>query len=330
MANKYTVLFTQERWQEVNKTNKKLYEQYIRQCKSDMKSPRTIEQYGSDLRMFQCWNLLYNDNMCVLNFKKRHFDDFKFYMLEERGVSSARVNRLMSAIRTMMSFAEDDDDLYENYIRNVAAKVKSVPIKPVKEITFLDDEQVHKLREYLREHGMYKKMFLLDLLYGSGARINEIHQVDYHLSLFAGYTQKVQCKGQVPYNLLLHDRAKESLQLFLENRVHKEAMYLWESEKKFLDRKVSVDQLRTWVREMSSILSEIEGRKIKFTPHSFRHSVIENMGNGTHYLCKQIGRAFTVEEIAIIAHHKSIEMTKSYMKPKDDSMFLELFGIKIA
>lgn len=330
MARNYEILFTEERWELVEKTNKRLYQQYMRYCKSDRKSPGTIKQYGSDLRMFLCWNLMYNDNMCVLDFKKRHFEDFKFYMIEERNASSARVNRILAPIRMMMSYAEDDDDLYENYTKNPAAKVKGLAVKPVKEIIFLDDEQIHKLREYFRENEMYKYMFLLDLLYDSGARINEIHQVDYHLSLFAGYTQKVICKGQTPYNLLLHDRAKESLQLFLDNRVHKEAAFLWESEKKFLKEKVSVDQLREWVKDMSIVLSELEGRKIDFSPHCFRHSMIENMGNGTHYLCQRLGRAFTIEEIAVIAHHKDVGVTKSYMKPKDDSMFLDLFGIKIA
>lgn len=330
MSRNHEILFTQERWVEIDKTNKGLYNQYMRQCKTDRKAPRTIEQYGSDLRMFLCWNLKYNGNMCVLEFKKRHFEDFKFHMIEERRVGNARVNRLMASIRTMMSFAEDDDDLYEEYVRNTASKVKGLPTKAKKEITFLEDDQIHRLRECLRESKNYKFMFLLDLLYDSGARINEVYQVDYHLSLFNGYTQKVICKGQIPYNLLLHDRAKESLQLFMENRIHSDAMFLWESDNKFITDKIKRESLRSWVKKMTRILSNIEGREIHFTPHSFRHSVIENMANGSHYLCKQIGRPFTVDEIAIIAHHKDIGVTKSYMKPKDDSMFLDLFGIKIA
>lgn len=36
-----------------------------------------------------------------------------------------------------------------------------------------------------------------------------------------------------------------------------------------------------------------------------------------------------MEEAQIIAHHKSIDMTKSYMKPKDNEMIFGLFGIKI-
>ena len=328
MSNK--PIFTSERWEQVNQTNKNLYKQYIRQCKTDRKSPRTIQQYEHDLRMFMVWNLLENNNMSVLDFKKRHFEDFKFYMIDDRQVSNARITRILAPIHMMLEYAEDDDDLYEEYVRNVSTKVKGLCKKPVKQITFLEDEQIEILREYLRENKMYKHMFLLDFLYDSAARINEIHQVDYHVSLFKGYTQKVVCKGQIEYNLILHSRAKESLKLFLASRNDKEAMYLWESGKYNNHGKVKVSQLRSWVHDMADILSKIENKSIYFTPHSFRHTAIENMSNGTHYLCKQIGRALTVDEIAIIAHHKSIEITKSYMKPKDDKILLDLFGIKIA
>lgn len=53
------------------------------------------------------------------------------------------------------------------------------------------------------------------------------------------------------------------------------------------------------------------------------------MLNGSHYLCEKIGRAFTIEEVALIAHHKSTDMTKSYAKPKDGEMIFNMFGIKI-
>lgn len=57
--------------------------------------------------------------------------------------------------------------------------------------------------------------------------------------------------------------------------------------------------------------------------------MIENMENGTHYLCEQLGRPFTTEEIAALVHHKSIDMTKSYMKPKEDKLIMNLFGIRL-
>lgn len=74
------ILYTKERWERVLEVNKRLMQQYLRNCKADRKGERTIREYGYDLRFFLCWNLLYNENMSVLDFRKRHFDEFKYFM----------------------------------------------------------------------------------------------------------------------------------------------------------------------------------------------------------------------------------------------------------
>lgn len=87
--------------------------------------------------------------------------------------------------------------------------------------------------------------------------------------------------------------------------------------------------LRTWVNQMYRILKALDGTAPYFTPHSFRHTMIENLQNGSHYLCKKLGRALTAEEIQVLVHHKSIDMTKAYMKPKDNAIIFGLFGINL-
>ena len=147
-------LYTAERWEKVNAINKGLLKVYLRSLVTNRRRPNTIREYKYDLQFFLVWNLLYNDNMSVLDFKKRHFEDYKFFMIEEREVSNARINRIMSAIRQMMSYAEDDDDEYEDYVRNVAAKIKGLEKNPTKDVAFLTDEQIELLRNYLLEHKM--------------------------------------------------------------------------------------------------------------------------------------------------------------------------------
>lgn len=318
-----TTLYTPERWESVNTKNKKLMQVYLRSLKTNRRRPRTIEQYMFDLRFFLIWNYLYNEDMNVLNFKKRHFEEFKFFMIEERGASNARVNRLMSAIRTMMGYAEDDDDEYEDYVRNVAAKIKGLEKCPIKDVAFLSQSQIDMLRTYLLEHKMYQHLCLLDILYDSGARINEVFQVKETETIHKGYL-RVTCKGGRNEYILLHDRAKESLKLHLGIKQEGEAF--WQGR---YAPATGPGTLRCWVKNLYKILKQLDHKTPYFTPHSFRHSAIENMGNGTHYLCKKIGRPFTIEEIAILAHHKSTDITKSYMKPKDDKIIMDLFGIAL-
>lgn len=318
-----TVLYSEERWEKVNEVNKELMQLYLRSTRADRRRPNTCSEYYYDLRFFLTWNLLYNNNMSVLEFKKRHFDDFKFFMVDERNVSNARANRLLCVVRRMMSYAEDDDDQYEEYMRNVAAKVKSLERKPIKETSFLNQEQIDLLRGYLLEKKMYQHLCLLDLLYDTGARINEILQVKNTETLKHGYI-KVECKGGEKQYILIHEHARESIKLHLS--VKKEGEAFWQSKGGQVEK---TSTLRGWVKDMYIILKELDPSTPYFTPHSFRHTVIENLCNGTHYLCKKVGRELTMEEAQMIAHHKSIDMTKSYMKPKDNEMIFRLFGIKV-
>lgn len=241
----------------------------------------------------------------------------------KENVSNARANRLLCVIRRMMNYAEDDDDQYEGYMRNVANKVKSLEKKPVKETTFLKQEQIDVLRDYLISQKMYQHLCLLDLFYDTGARINEILQVKNTDTLKQGYI-KVECKGGEKQYILIHEHSQESIKLHLSIKESGEAF--WKSKYGPVKK---TSTLRGWVKDMYEILKELDSSTPYFTPHSFRHTVIENLCNGTHYLCKKIGRKLTMEEAQIIAHHKSIDMTKSYMKPKDNEMIFGLFGIKI-
>ncbi len=318
-----TVLYSKERWEKVNEANKELMKLFLRSTRADRRRPNTCSEYQYDLRFFLIWNLLYNNNMNVLEFKKRNFEDFKFFMTDERNVSNARANRLLCVVRRMMNYAEDDDDQYEFYMRNVAAKVKSLEKKPIKETSFLKQEQIDLLRSYLLENKMYQHLCLLDLFYDTGARINEILQVKNTETLKHGYI-KVECKGGEKQYILIHEHSMESIALHLSGKQDGEAF--WQSK---CGPVVKTATLRNWVKDMYNILSKLDPTISYFTPHSFRHTVIENLCDGTHYLCKKIGRKLTIEEAQIIVHHKSIDMTKSYMKPKDNEMIFRLFGIKL-
>lgn len=319
------ILYTKERWERVLDVNKRLMEQYLRNCKIEKKRPNTINEYFNDLRFFLCWNLLFNDNMNVLDFKKRHFDEYKYFALYERGNSNARVNRVLSAIRTMMSFAEDDDDEYEDYFRNPASKVKGLEKCPTKDIAFLSQEQIDLLRNYLLEYEMYKHLFLLDILYDSGGRINEIFQVNKTSTIEDGYI-KVVCKGGKLEYLLLHDRSRDSLKLHIESLEH--GAPFWPN--KYGLPATGTSTLRGWVNDMYLILKQIDETTPYFTPHSFRHTMIENMCSGTHYMCEKIGRPYTLEEVQLLVHHASTDMTSKYRKPKDHEVVFDLFGIKIS
>ena len=266
------------------------------------------------------------DNRCVLDFNKKDFRRISLWLTEERKVSNARFNRVFALIRGMMEYAEDEDD-YE-YDKNLARKIKVLPKEPVREIYFLIDEQIHKIRTYLLEHEMYRECAYLDISYDSAARIGEVLQIKKDGLLERRYTNIVVGKRGKKFRLLYHYNSLESLKLYLNSREDNiEALWIDQEH----NHAITDNTLYDWCIKMRSILHLIEGKYIPFTPHSFRHSALENYKNGTHYMCERMGRpeGFSIEEIQILAHHDNIDTTKSYLKPNDNNILEGMFGITL-
>lgn len=324
-----TKVYNKEIYEKANKENKALIKDYLIELKSKKRKPGTIEQYTQDGKMLVCY--IYNemDDRCVLEFNKKDFRQIALWLTEERLVSNARFNRMFSLIHGMMEYAEDEED-YE-YDKNYARKIKNLSKEPVRDITFLSDEQVGKLRDYLMEHKMYRECAFMDIAYDSAGRIGEIVQMKKTDLIDNRYSNQVVGKRGKKFNLIFHDRSLESLSLYFEQRGEDNTDALWVSLRLKSHKAIKKDAAREWVTKMCDILSEIEGKPIWFTPHSFRHSALENYENGTHYMCRVLAqpKRFTLEELRVLAHHDSMDTTKGYLKPKENNVIEGMFGVKL-
>lgn len=329
MANNNAV-FSHEKWTDVNKLNKELLEDYLVELKSKRRKQSTLNQYAYDGRMILCYIYESMNNMCVLDMNKKDFRKISLWLTEERQVSNARFNRIFALIRGMMEYAEDEDD-YE-YEKNIARKIKGLEKNPVREIHFLTDEQVHKIRGYLLEHKMYRECAYLDISYDSAARIGEVSQVKKANLLEKRCTNTVIGKRGKPFKLVYHNNSLESLKLYLDQRGNDEFDELWIAGNGKYRRTVTDNALYGWCMRFREVLYKLEGKYMKFTPHSFRHSALENYKNGTHYMCRVLGKenGFTIEELQALAHHESMDTTKGYLKPMDNDIIENMFSIKIA
>lgn len=325
----YNRTFTKEDWNKVNKINKNLVEDFCIEMKSEKKKDSTIKQYKNDLRIICIYILKELDNKPILELNKKHFRNINLWFMNELNLSSARCNRLMSAVRSMLNFAENDDDY--DYDINFASKVKGLEKESVRDIVFLTDEQIHKLRDYLKEKKMYSHLLLLDLAYDSGGRRNECYQVIKDGMLERNNTNIVIGKRGKKFPLVYFDNTHESLELYLNERGEDDIPSLWVTGKGDSKREVSYNTLYYWVVQMAEIISEIEGKDIPFNPHSLRHSALENMKNGSHYMCRKLGKTdgFSLEELKYYAHHSNSATTESYLKPKDNDVLADMFGINI-
>lgn len=321
-------VYTKEKWEKVNPKNKELLQDFIIEMKSNKKRAGTIYQYMCDIRMICCYVLEEMDNAFILDLRKKDFRNVKMWLLEERGVYSARCNRVMSVLHAFLDFVEADDE-YE-YV-NQSKKVKGVQVESVREILFLEDEQITRLRNRLKELKKYKHMCLLDFLYDSAGRKSEVFQVKRTGLLERNYTNVVVGKGGKQFPLVYFSRTKESLALYLNSRKDN-LEELWVTSTRKSVRVCSHTSLYGYIVDMRKILSELEGTFMKINVHTFRHSCLENLYNGSHYICKEIGKeeGFSLEELKVFAHHEDTGTTEKYLKRNDNNVLQEMFSIQIA
>lgn len=322
----YNRIFNEEDWRLVNKENKNIMEDFLEEYKQQKKKKSTIDQYYNDIRIVLIYILKEIGNKNILELTKKDFRRFNLW-LQDKGMSSARVNRLMSATRSMLTFCEDDDDY--DYEQNVARKVKGLAKEEVREIYFLTEEQIILLREELRRRKDYAKMVLLDLAYDSAGRRNELFQVKKEGLLDRNNTNIVIGKRGKKFPLIYFSRTKESLELYLKERGEDDFESLWISGIK-TRKEVSYQSIYDWFVQMAEILKELTGEDIPFNAHSLRHTALENLSNGTHYILKELGvDKLDLEQLKVYAHHTDISVTSSYLKDCSNDVLENTFGIKI-
>lgn len=324
----YNRIYDENLWSQVNQENKDLLDDFLIELKARKKKKSTIDQYFNDGRIILIYILKELKNKSILELNKKHFRNMTIWMSDELGVSNARTNRLMSMTRSMLDYAEEEDDY--DYDNNVSKKVKGLPKEEEREIYFLTDKQIMLLREELRRQEKYKYMLLLDLAYDSAGRRRELAQVMKDGLLDKNNTNIVVGKRGKKFPLIYFSHTKESLKLYLEQRGEDSIPDLFVVGKGENTRGDTYENIYDWIVTMADIFEKLTGEYIPFNTHSFRHSALENLSNGTHYALKEIGKdKMELNELMVYAHHGDVSTTSSYLKNNENDLITQAFGITI-
>ncbi len=173
----YNKIYTQEKWDNVNKENKNILDDFITEYKQQKKAQGTINQYINDLRIIFIKIMEDFDNKSVLEMTKKDFRKLNLWF-DENGMSPARCNRLHSAINSLLTFCEEDDDY--DYDINTSKKVKGVPnikVKTNEDNFFFTFDEFIKVRDILVEQGDLQNAVMWSLAFDSAGRRNEVYQV---------------------------------------------------------------------------------------------------------------------------------------------------------
>ena len=160
----------------VNPRNKALVKDFLIEKRAEGRSSGTIDGYQNDMNINLYMIYQYFDNKLLTELNRKEIRSLSI-MYQDKGLSNSRVNRLMSALRSCLEFCADDDDY--DYEFNVGSRVKGLPKLPVREITFLEHEQVEWLiDEALRRKKTIMAMYLALSYYSSKRKKRSVSSGD--------------------------------------------------------------------------------------------------------------------------------------------------------
>lgn len=319
----YNRFYDKVKWNNVPKFNKDLINDFILELKSQGRAESSLKQYRNDLRLICMYIHDELDNKEFHELKKKHFRNMVLFF-KEKGMSNARVNRLMSAVRSMLTFAEDDEE-WEEIEFNQASKIKGLQKSSVRKIVFLSWEEVELIYKELINQERYQEATLLALAIDSAGRKNELHQVlKESITPEGNFTNEVIGKRGKRFRLMYNDLTRKTFELYMNQRGEDDIESLWVTSRGER-RKLDVDGLYDMVVSWRKILENKTGEYKEFNVHSFRHIALELLSTGEHYLCKKLNKKFDIEALKLLAHHESTETTSGYLKEKSDDMLMEEF-----
>lgn len=190
---------------QINPENVKLMNRFLKNF-ANKRSPKSVIVYRSNLNIFFTWNLLENSNKSFIDIKKLEMLDFFDYALSELRWSPNRFHQMHSSLSSFSNWIEnylDDIDEYKNF-RNIVKKIEKPTKENVREKTVLQQKDVDKIFNVLKEENKVQEQCLLALAISCGARVSELAQfttslIDENNTIFDGLfletTEKIRTKG---------------------------------------------------------------------------------------------------------------------------------------
>lgn len=178
----YNNITSPEKLAQVNKKNMELKQDFLDYLISIDRSKRTLSGYESDLDIFFCWNLEYNDNKYFVDLTKREIAKFQKFAMADWGWSTNRLARVKSVLSSMSNYIENilDDEVPD--FRGIVRKVESPIKQPVRDKTIITNEEVRMILDTLVEKKKYQCACVFALAAFGGARKSEL--LRYKVSYF--------------------------------------------------------------------------------------------------------------------------------------------------
>lgn len=306
----------------INPNNLSLKEDFLLYLRSINRSSGTIAGYDSDLNIAFTYIMDNLGNKDFQKLSKRDLIKLQNWLVSEE-LSPARIRRLKSAISSLSNYCEnilsDDDPDFEGY-RSIIRKIESPPLRPVREKTVWDEDELQGLLDALTERREYKKACYVALAMYGGRRKSELAR--FRVSDFS--RDKLVCGGALYKSDPILTKGNKMLNCYTLAKNFQPYLDRWMNERSVIgidspwlfpssvdpSEKVSVAVLDNWADQFSRMTGK------DFYPHSLRHFYVTSLSKA--------GIPATV--IKTIVGWASVDLVSVYDDTTSDEMLEKYFG----
>lgn len=267
----------------------------------------TISAYKSDLNKFDSHLDNYAGNASI---HEIDVSMLKFYLskISEKKISARTLSRKIATIKSFFRYLVEQEILDKNITSGIV-----FPKLPKKLPSFLSEKEIEKLMEIPKFHSKnpIKDKLILELLYSSGMRINELVAIKKQDIRLEEGLIKVLGKGNIERQVIIGSYAKKSLKSYLKNDGKVNSKYLFPSNWK--NSKVGHISVRKTYGDIKKYLLLATGNDA-LTPHSIRHSTATHLlENGTDLISvKEIMGHASLTSTQVYTHVQKEHMSKVY------------------
>ncbi len=297
--SKRICLYNAEKVKQINPETLKLFQKYQIDMSIRDLSPNSIKQYTSDLYQ---WFVYMYDNQFNLSVLEATDDDLNeyFYFRKQEGNNVARQRRIMSSISAFYKFLRKKKLIKESPTEFLERPKQGQPV--IKQ-TFLNVDQVNKLREKLTEYGDIQLQAYIFFGLSTMARVNAMahlrwEQVDLNERTCTDVLEKENKIVDLYFSQEVEKLLREMKQEREEKGIN-DFGWVWYTP--YITEKECINNgtLNDWCKKAGEMIGISTLHN-----HDLRHT-------GSNIL-KELG--MDIQDIAELLHHESTETTvKHYL-----------------
>ena len=275
------IITSPELIEQINPKNVQLVDRFLKNF-ATKRSPNSVVSYKSNLNIFFCYNVLYNENKFFVELKKYDLMDFFDYCCTELKWSSNRYAQMHSTLSSFSTWIENIYDEKYPTFRNLLPKIEKLPKENVRKKSVFKKDELDSLMDWLGEQDRINEQCLLALIMSSGSRASELvrfttDMIDEEHTAFDGLfletTEDIRVKGRgvngkfIPRYLikdifLPYYKKWLPVRNEIMNKANKEHNYIFI---KTDGEPAQVSTIRSWMEKWDNVLDK------HWYPHAGRH-----------------------------------------------------------